>query len=95
MHSVAKEFIKQPIEGMLYDLNRNEVTVLTLIEDPKWVNDYAVSKVIQELKLHKEHAKALAMHLDRVLINWRLGNSYDEKSAEETEIVLNEYKQIQ
>lgn len=45
-----KEFLKQPVNGMLYDLNRNELTVLSFIEDPKWVNDYAVSKVIQELK---------------------------------------------
>ena len=45
-----KEFIKQPVEGMLYDLNRDEATVLTLIDNPKWVNDYAVSKVIVALK---------------------------------------------
>jgi len=45
-----KEFIKQPVEGMLYDLNRDEATILTLIDDPKWVNDYAVSKVIVALK---------------------------------------------
>jgi hypothetical protein len=45
-----KEFIKQPAEGMLYDLNRSEAVVLTFINDPKWVNDFAVAKVIQELK---------------------------------------------
>jgi len=44
------EFIKQPIEGMLYDLNRDEATVLTFINDPKWVNDYAVCQVIRALK---------------------------------------------
>ena len=48
------EFIKQPAEGILYDLNRNEATVLTFIEDPKWVNDYAVSKVITALKARIE-----------------------------------------
>jgi len=47
---VLKEFIKQPTDGMLYDLNRDEVTVLTLINDPKWVNDYAVCQVIRALK---------------------------------------------
>ena len=46
-----KEFVKQPASGMLYDLNRSEVVVLTFIKDPKWINDYAVAKVIQELKL--------------------------------------------
>lgn len=46
-----KEFIKQPVEGMLYDLNRDEATILTLIkENNKWINDFAVCKVIQELK---------------------------------------------
>ena len=44
------EFINQPAEGMLYDLNRNEAVVLTFLPDPKWVNDYAVSRVISALK---------------------------------------------
>ncbi len=45
-----EEFIKQPTEGLLYDLNRNREVVLTFIDDPKWVNDYAVSLVIKKLK---------------------------------------------
>jgi len=45
-----KEFIKQPVEGLLYDLNRNFATILTFIDDPKWVNDYALSSVVVELK---------------------------------------------
>ncbi len=45
-----KEFIKQPADGMLYDLNRSEMVVLTFIKDPKWINDYAISKVVRELK---------------------------------------------
>lgn len=45
-----KEFIKQPTEGILYDLNRDEATVLTFLDDPKWINDFAVAKVITELK---------------------------------------------
>ena len=44
------EFIKQPTDGLLYDLNRNEAVILTFIYDPKWVNDYAVCQVIRELK---------------------------------------------
>ncbi len=44
------EFIKQPVDGMLYDLNRNEAVVLTFLPDPKWVNDYAVAQVIRALK---------------------------------------------
>jgi hypothetical protein len=45
-----KEIIKQPIDGLLYDLNRNESVVLTFINDPKWINDYAVAQVIRALK---------------------------------------------
>jgi len=44
------EFIKQPVEGLLYDLNRCETVVLTFIKDKKWINDYAVAKVIRALK---------------------------------------------
>jgi len=49
---VAKlyEFIQQPTDGILYDLNRNEVVVLSFLNDPKWINDYAVSKTITLLK---------------------------------------------
>ena len=43
-------FIEQHTDGILYDLNRNEAVVLTFIEDPKWVNDYAVAKTIRALK---------------------------------------------
>ena len=45
------EFIKQPADGILYDLNRSETVVLTFISDPKWVNDYAVAQVIRALKI--------------------------------------------
>ena len=52
------KFIEQPIDGMLYDLNRNESVVLTFIEDPKWVNDYAVCKVIGALKKRIEELES-------------------------------------
>src|SRR6478672_8332194 len=44
------EFIKQPADGILYDLNRSEEIVMTLLSDPKWVNDFAVAKTIRYLK---------------------------------------------
>ncbi len=44
------ELIKQPTEGILYDINRDEMTILTFISDPKWVNDYASTQVIRALK---------------------------------------------
>lgn len=44
------DFIKQSAESMLYDLNRSEIVVLTFLPDPKWINEYAVCKVIRALK---------------------------------------------
>lgn len=45
------KFIEQPTDGMLYDLNRCEEVVLTDVgKNERWVNDYAVSKVIRRLK---------------------------------------------
>jgi hypothetical protein len=49
-----KEIIKQPTDGLLYDLNRNEAVVLTFINDPKWINDYAMVQVVRELKQQLE-----------------------------------------
>lgn len=51
------DFIKQPVEGMLYDLNRNEMVILTFINDLKWVNDYAACQVIRELKKQLDEKK--------------------------------------
>ena len=50
MTTSLKVIINQPTEGLLYDLNRDEATILTLINDPKWINDYACMAVIRELK---------------------------------------------
>lgn len=44
------DFITQPADGILYDLNRLEEVVLAFIDDPKWVNDFAVAKTIRALK---------------------------------------------
>ncbi len=49
-----KKFIQQPVDGILYDLNRLEETALTFLEDPKWVNDFAVALTIRELKAEIE-----------------------------------------
>ena len=51
MEADLEKFIKQPTEGLLYDLNRDRATVLTLIENnPEWVNNFAVLLVISKLK---------------------------------------------
>lgn len=46
-----EQFCKQGIEGLLYDLNRDEATTLTL-NNERAINDLAVAQVIRYL-----HAK--------------------------------------
>ena len=47
-----EKFCEQDADSILYDLNRDEATTLTLGCDGlvRWVNDYAVAKVIRYLK---------------------------------------------
>lgn len=42
-----EDFIKQPLEGMLYDINRDTATILTFLNDHKWVNDFALTKLLE------------------------------------------------
>lgn len=45
------EFIKQPTDGILYDLNLlPEVIFSQLKDDREWVNKYAIMSVIKKLK---------------------------------------------
>jgi len=55
-----EDFLNQPADGISYDLNRSEEIVWTFINDPKWVNDFAVAKTIRTLKerLDKANEKA-------------------------------------
>jgi hypothetical protein len=43
------DFLQQPVDGLLYDLNRDEATIMTFIDDPKWVNNLATTKIIKKL----------------------------------------------
>lgn len=47
-----KDFVSQPAEGILYDLNRDRATTMALASEDnlRWINDYAVAEVITELK---------------------------------------------
>ena len=47
-----KEIVKQPVDGLLWDLNRGEETALTFMDQKDmihWVNNFAVALVIREL----------------------------------------------
>ena len=58
MTAPLDEFVEQPAEGMLYDLNRLEEISLTFLKDPKWVNDFAVALVIRKLTDRLRQAEA-------------------------------------
>ena len=55
--TTLKSLMSQPIDGMLYDLNRNETVILTFLNDSKWVNDYATVQVIRALAQENEELK--------------------------------------
>lgn len=57
-----EQFVKQPAEGILYDLNRSQEVVLTFLENPKWVNDYAVALTIKKLKEMIEAGEQVIAH---------------------------------
>lgn len=49
--------VEQPIEELLYDLNRSEEVILNFMDDPKWINDFACAQVIRYLKNKLENTK--------------------------------------
>jgi uncharacterized small protein (DUF1192 family) len=52
MIAPVAEIVKQPVDGLLWDLNRLEEVALTFMDDPAnptWVNNFAVALVIREL----------------------------------------------
>lgn len=43
-----EEFVEQPLDGMLYDINRLESVILSFVDrDPRWVNDYALVRLLR------------------------------------------------
>ena len=44
-----EDIVNQPVDGLLYDLNRSEATIMTFIDSEKWINDYACALVIRYL----------------------------------------------
>ena len=57
-----EDFVKQPADGMLYDLNRDKVTVLTASPELRWINDYAVAVVINYL-MSDEYKKEITKRM--------------------------------
>jgi hypothetical protein len=51
------DIVRQDAEGLLYDLNRLEEISMTFIDDPKWVNDFAVALVIRKIMEQRNSAE--------------------------------------
>jgi len=66
------EFVKQPIEGQLYDINRDMATCLAFIDDPMGVNNMA-SMVL--LRYYYDKCQKLERELEK----------YDKQEAERPE----------
>jgi len=53
-----EHFVKQPLDGILYDLNRLEEVIITnLDKDEKWVNDFALVKLLRHYHDENERLK--------------------------------------
>ena len=50
--SALEDLCNQPADGVLYDLNRDEASILAFAgeDNPYWVNNYATAQVIRYLK---------------------------------------------
>lgn len=42
-----EDFVKQPLEGQLYDLNRCMSVVLTFLGEAPWNNEYGMVRLVQ------------------------------------------------
>ena len=76
--SPLEDFITQPADGILYDLNRLEEVTTTLAEadkiDKRWVNDYAVATIIRFLYKEMSALKAERDRLREALEHSLQGN---------------------
>jgi len=78
MSKPLDDFVRQPVDGLLYDLNRLEEVTLTFIDDPKWVNDFAVALVIRKLKDENER---LQKEIEGWIIAMRMIAEGDDRGA--------------
>jgi hypothetical protein len=58
MTAPVEEFVKQPADGILWDLNRGEECALSSTDSIRWVNDFAVAVTIRELVKQRDTAIA-------------------------------------
>jgi len=66
MTAPVEEFVKQPADGILWDLNRDEVCALSNKDSIRWVNDFAVALTIRQLVKERDE---LRHDLERAMAN--------------------------
>ena len=66
--SALEDLCNQPTDGILYDLNRDEASILAFAseDDPYWVNNYATAQVIRYLKGRMEELEQQLNKEDRL-----------------------------
>ena len=42
-----EDFVKQPVDGQLYDINRDYATCMTLLGEETWLNNLAAMRLIE------------------------------------------------
>jgi hypothetical protein len=58
MTAPLEEFVRQPADGILWDLNRGEECALSDTDNIRWVNDFAVALTIRKLVEQRDAAEA-------------------------------------
>lgn len=66
--SALEDLCNQPADGILYDLNRDEASILAFAseDDPYWVNNFATAQVIRHLKGRVEELEQQLNKEDRL-----------------------------
>ena len=61
VESSIENLLNQPIEGLLYDLNRDEATLATQAENTKnqrFINDYALTNIVRYLLNERNNSQS-------------------------------------
>lgn len=75
-----KEFVNQPADGILFDLTRSPHNIITTAsKNPRWINDYAMALVIQQLQENYEELKTKYDEAIKLLNNQSNINVDDHK----------------
>ena len=100
MTTTADKMLNQNIEGILYDLNRDYATIMTLAKNsksPRWVNDLALSDLFKEVYNRyielKEENKVLKEQINKSTDKVDGKPNNEEKPKTKVKTNQNKYKE--